>query len=130
MTELLCFHFSLSCIGERNGNPFQCSCPENPRDGGAWWDAVYGVAQSRPRLKQLSSSSSSRREKGSETIFEEIVAENFMNTGKEIVNQVQEVQRVPSRINPRRYTPNHIVIELTHIKDKDKILKATSENDK
>ena len=53
-----------------------------------------------------------------------------MNTGKEIVNQVQEVQRVPSRINPRRYTPNHIVLELTHIKDKDKILKATSENDK
>ena len=54
------FHFSLSCIGEGNGNPFQCSCLENPRGGGAWWAAVYGVAQSWTRLKQLSSSSSSR----------------------------------------------------------------------
>ena len=54
------FHFSLSCIGEGNGNPLQCSCLENPRDGGAWWAAVYGVAQSRTRLKRLSSSSSSR----------------------------------------------------------------------
>ena len=46
-TERLHFHFSLSCIGEGNGNPLQCSCLENPRDGGAWWAAVYGVAQSR-----------------------------------------------------------------------------------
>ena len=53
-TERLPFHFSLSCIGERNGNPLQCSCLENPRDGGAWWAAVYGVAQSRTRLKWLS----------------------------------------------------------------------------
>ena len=58
-TERLHFHFSLSCIGEGNGNPFQCSCLENPRDGGAWWAAVYGVAQGRTRLKWLSSSSSS-----------------------------------------------------------------------
>ena len=57
-TERLPFHFSLSCIGEGNGNPLQCSCLENPRDGGAWWAAVSGVAQSRPRLKRLSSSSS------------------------------------------------------------------------
>ena len=57
-TERLHFHFSLSCIGEGNGHPLQCSCLENPRDGGAWWAAVYGVAQSRTRLKQLSSSSS------------------------------------------------------------------------
>ena len=56
-TERLHFHFLLSCIGEGNGNPLQCSCLENPRDGGAWWAAVYGVAQSRTRLKQLSSSS-------------------------------------------------------------------------
>ena len=56
-TEQLHFHFSLSCIGEGNGNPPQCSCLENPRDGGAWWAAVYGVAQSRTRLKRLSSSS-------------------------------------------------------------------------
>jgi len=52
------FYFSLSCIGEGNGNTLQCSCLENPRDGGAWWAAVYGVAQSRTRLKWLSSSSS------------------------------------------------------------------------
>ena len=57
-TEWLHFHFSLSCIGGGNGNPFQYSCLENPRDGGAWWAAVFGVAQSRTRLKQLSSSSS------------------------------------------------------------------------
>ena len=57
-TERLHFHFSLSCIGEGNGNPLQCSCLENPRDGGAWWAAVHGVAQGRTRLKQLSSSSS------------------------------------------------------------------------
>ena len=54
-TERLPFHFSLSCIGEGNGNPLQCSCLENPRDGGAWWAAVYGVAQGRTRLKRLSS---------------------------------------------------------------------------
>jgi len=60
-TEWLHFHFSLSCIGEGNGNPLQCSCLENPRDGRAWWAAIYGVAQSRTRLKRLSSSSSSSR---------------------------------------------------------------------
>ena len=58
-TERLHFHFSLSCVGEGNGNPLQCSCPENPREGGAWWAAVYGVTQSQTRLKRLSSSSSS-----------------------------------------------------------------------
>ena len=56
-TEQLHFHFSLSCIGEGNGNPLQCSCLENPRDSRAWWAAVYGVTQSRMRLKRLSSSS-------------------------------------------------------------------------
>ena len=56
-TEWLSFHFSPSCIGEGNGNPLQCSCLENPRDGGAWWASVYRVAQSRTRLKRLSSSS-------------------------------------------------------------------------
>jgi len=60
-TERLHFHFSLSCIGEGNGNPLQCSCLENPRDGGAWWAAVYGVTQSQTRLTRLSSSSSSSR---------------------------------------------------------------------
>ena len=56
-TEWLHFHFSLSCIGEGNGNPLQCSCLENPRDGGAWRAAVYGVTESWTRLKRLSSSS-------------------------------------------------------------------------
>ena len=58
MTEGLYFHFSLSCIGEGNANPLQCSCVENPRDREAWWAAISGVAQSRTRLKRLSSSSS------------------------------------------------------------------------
>ena len=58
-TERLHFYFSLSCIGEGNGNPLQCSCLENARDRGAWWAAVSGVPQSRTRLKRLSSSSSS-----------------------------------------------------------------------
>ena len=57
MAEQLHFHFSLSCIGEGNGNPLQCSCLENPRDGRAWWAAISGVAQSWTRLKWLSSSS-------------------------------------------------------------------------
>ena len=57
-TERLHFDFSLSCIGAGNGNPLQCSCLENPRDRGVWWAAVYGVTQSRTRLKRLSSSSS------------------------------------------------------------------------
>ena len=59
-TERHHFPFSLSCIGEGNGNPLQCSCLESPRDGGAWWAAVYGVPQGRTRLKRLSSSSSSQ----------------------------------------------------------------------
>ena len=61
-TEQLHFHFSLSRTGEGNGNPLQCSCLENPRDGGAWSAAIYGIAQSWTRLKRLSSSSSSSRE--------------------------------------------------------------------
>ena len=67
------------------------------------------------------------REKGPEKIFEEIRAENFPNVGKETVSQVQEVQRVAGRINPRRNTARHIAIKLTKIKGKDKILKATRE---
>ena len=62
-TEWLHFHFSLSCTGEGNGNPLQCSCLETPRDGGAWWAAIYGVTQSRTRLKQLSSSSTKVKNK-------------------------------------------------------------------
>ena len=67
------------------------------------------------------------KEKGPEKIFEEIIVENFPNMGKEIATQVQEVQRVPGRINPRRNTQRHIVIKLTIIKDKEKLLKAARE---
>ena len=68
-TEQLPFHFSLSCIGEGNGNPLQGSCLENPRDGGAWWAAVYGVTQSWTRLKQLSSSLAASRNRRMGRIF-------------------------------------------------------------
>ena len=68
-TERLHFHFSLSCIGEGNGNPLQCSCLENPRDGGAWWAAVYGVSQSWTRLKRLSSSRSSKSQEDRERLI-------------------------------------------------------------
>ena len=61
-TERLHFPFSLSCIGEGNGNPLQCSCLENPKDGGAWWAAIYGVTQSRTQLKRPSSSSDYSRD--------------------------------------------------------------------
>ena len=64
-TERLHFHFSLSCTGEGHGNPLQCSCLENPRDGGVWWAAVYGVAQSQTRLKRRSNSSNRYQEAGS-----------------------------------------------------------------
>ena len=71
-TERLHFHFSLSCTGEGNGNPLQCSCLENPSDRGTWWAAVYGVAQSQARLKRLSSSSSSCMT-NRETLLHEII---------------------------------------------------------
>ena len=67
------------------------------------------------------------KKKGTEKIFEEIIVENFPDMGKEIVNQVQEVQRVPNRINPRRNTPRHILIKLSKSKYKEKILKAARE---
>ena len=68
-TEQLHFDFSLSCTGEGNGNPLQYSCLENPKDGTAWWAAVYEVAQSQTRLKRLSSSSM----KGAYSVFKETV---------------------------------------------------------
>ena len=70
------------------------------------------------------------REKGPKKVFEEITVVNFPNMGKEIATQVQEAQRVPGRINPRRNTLRHIVIKLAKIKDKEKLLKATGKNDK
>ena len=77
-TERLHFHFSLSCIGEGNGNPLQCSRLENPRDGGAWWAPVSGVAQSRTRLKHLSSSRSPARQ---ETLVRFLVWEDLLEKG-------------------------------------------------
>ena len=71
-----------------------------------------------------------QKNKGSEKIFKEHILENFLNTRKEIVTQVQEAQRVPYRINPRRNTPRHILIKLTKIKFKEKILKAAREKQK
>ena len=67
------------------------------------------------------------REKEPEKIFVELLAKNYPHLGKEIVNQVQEDQKVPGRINPRRNTPRHIVIKIMKIKDKDKMLKAARE---
>ena len=67
------------------------------------------------------------KKKGYEKIFEEIIVENFPNMKKEIVNQVQEAQRVPYRINPRRNTPRHILIKLTKTKHKERLLKASRE---
>ena len=70
------------------------------------------------------------KEKGPEKIFEEIIDKNFLNMGKETLTQVQEAQRVPYRINPRRNMPGHILIKLTKIKDKDKILKQQGKSNK
>ena len=67
------------------------------------------------------------KKKDHEKILEEIIVENFPKLGKEIITQVQETQRVPYRINPRRNTPRHILIKLTKIKHKEKILKAARE---
>ena len=71
------FHFSVSCIGEGNGNPVQCSCLENPRHRGAWWAAVYGVAQSSTRLMQLSSSSKPTFSLSSFTFIKRLSSSSF-----------------------------------------------------
>ena len=101
ITEQLHFPFSLSYIGEGNGNPLQCSSLENPRGGGAWWAAVYGVAQSRTRLKRLSSSSSSW-----------IWGASRWLSGKESVCQCRrwgfdpQIRKIPWR---RKWQPIHIL---------------------
>ena len=106
-TEWFHSHFSLSCIGEGNGNPLQCSCLENPRDGGDWWAAVYGVAQSGTWLKWLSSSSSSLEMK-------ELYTGNYKTLMKEIKGDVNRWRDVPcswvGRINIVKMTilPNAI----------------------
>ena len=102
MTERL--HFSLSCIGEGNGNPLQCSCLENPRDGEAWWAAVCGVAQSRTRQKQLSSSMETK----------ELYTENDKTLMREIKDYINRWRDIPcswvGRINIVKMTilPNAI----------------------
>ena len=70
------------------------------------------------------------KKKGYEKISEGIIVENFPNMETEVVNQVQETQRVPYRINPRRNTPRHTLIKLTKMKHKERILKAARENNK
>ena len=93
-TEQLHFHFSLSCIGEGNGNPLQCSCLENPRDGRAWWAAVYGVIQSRTRLKRLSSNSSIVKTGakifilGNSGIFENTFLSFLLSFSKDVFNLI------------------------------------------
>ena len=96
-TEGLHFHFSLACIGEGNGNPLQCSCLENSRDGGAWWAAVYGVAQSRTRLKRLSSSSSSRHQK--------------------LYNLYGQIERMEKSLWKAKDSRRDIIVEVCHIKE-------------
>ena len=90
-TERLHFHFSLSCIGEENGNPLQCSCLENPRDGGAWWASVYGVTQSRTRLKRLS------------------IVEMSYNTKEAHENEHPRTSTKSNRMNLKRPTLRHII---------------------
>ena len=80
-----------------------------------------------PNIRIIGVPEEEEKKKGSKKIFEEIILENFPNMGKETVNQVQEAQRVPYRINPRRNTPIHILIKLSKIKYKEKILKAATE---
>ena len=82
-TRQLHFHFSPSCTGEGNGNPLQCSCLENPRDGGAWWASVYGVSQSRTRLKRLSSSSSRYADDTTLMVESEVELRGFLMKVKE-----------------------------------------------
>ena len=86
------------------------------------WDNIKGT-----NLHIIGVPEGEEREKGPKKISEETIVKNFPNMGKEIATQVQEAQRVPGRINPRRNTPRHIVIKLTKIKDKEKLLKATRE---
>ena len=86
------------------------------------WDNIK-----RTNIRIIGVPEEKKKKKGTEKIFEEIIVENFPNMGKEIVNQVQEAQRIPYRINPRRNMPRHILIKLSKIKYKEKILKAARE---
>ena len=90
-TELLHFHFSLSCIGVGNGNPLQYSCLENPRDREAWWAAVYGVAQSWTRLKRLSSSS--KLKSGGMRLFCSPVDPRIQEAAKHIIISINTLDK-------------------------------------
>ena len=96
-TERLHFHFSLSCIGEGNGNPLQCACLENPRDGGAWWAAIYGFAQSWTLLKWLSSSSSNTHTWNLEKWFGRIYLQDS-NGETDIENRLMDMGRGKERV--------------------------------
>ena len=91
ITEWFHFHFSLSCTGEGNGNPLQCSCLGSPRDGKAWWAAVYGVTQSRTRLKWLSSSSSNKTLTKFNIHYDQNIQENWTWGTWEILNMIASV---------------------------------------
>ena len=101
-TERLHFHFSLSCIGEGNGNPLQYSCLENPRDRGAWWAAVYGVAQSWTQLKRLSSSSSSRV---SMCLTDQNLSTSIHDHWKNHAAAAKSLQSCPTLCDPRDGSP-------------------------
>ena len=90
-----------------------------------FWDNI-----NRTNIRIIGVPEEEEKKKGTEKIFEEIIAENFPNMGKEIVNKVQEAQRVPYRINPRRNMPRQILIKLSKIKYKEKILKALRKSNK
>ena len=94
-TERLHFHFSLSCIGEGTGNPLQCSFLENSRDRGAWWAAVCGVAQSRTRLKQLSSSSRSSSSIRSSSSSRQTLGFTGSSAGKESARNARDPGSIP-----------------------------------
>ena len=114
-TERLPFPFSLSCIGEGNGNPLQCSCLENPRDGGAWWAAVYGVAQSRTQLKQLSSSNFF--ETHAYCIFApELPSQSFISQAFQVVVELcVRRSREPHLVQPHSLPSNFIIIPSVHL---------------
>ena len=95
MSKRLHFHFSPSCTGKGNGNPLQCSCLENPRDRAAWWAAIYGVAQSWTRLKQLSSSSSSSGGNGISVELFQILKDDAVKVLHSICQQIWKTQQWP-----------------------------------